>query len=123
MVEHRAVEIGEDIPHIKRQIHACRQFYRAIVNRFDTALFGKGVNEQFLWAVRVHHAEADGEHEFRTFIGDLDRAQVGVTKPSFCLQVHFGDKEAHVLFEITAQDAGCTFWNPIAILGEPSFEP
>ena len=122
--EHRLVERRELVRlfEVGGKIHVSRQLHRPVIRRFDTAVARQRVDEELLRSVRVHHAQADWQHELRRLVRDLQRSQIREAQPGVLGEVHLGNEEAHVLPQITSDHLRRAGWNPVAVLAEPRLE-
>ena len=122
LVEHRLVEVAEVVAHVLGDIHAGRQFHRAIVGGLDAAVFGKHVNDEVLRPLRINHAEANRQHELRRFESELQRPQIGQSRALMLGQVHLGDKKFHVVADVGLECAIRADRNLVAVELQPGLQ-
>src|ERR1043166_5368878 len=126
LVERGAPHVREIPLHELGHLHRLGELDAPVVHRLDPALAGDRVDEQLLGAVRVRHPEADGQHEARRVVRDLERTELRGCGSVLCAelriapaQIHLGDEELHALLEIALDHVRGLHRHAVAVRAEP----
>ena len=120
--EHRLVEAREVAFDVGRHVDIRRHLNRPIVRRLDTAVLRQHVDDHVLRPARVHHAEADRQHELLALECELQRAQIGEAGLRLLLQIHFRDEELEVLPDVRLESSRSPSRDLVAVLLQPRLE-
>ena len=80
------------------------------------------VDKQFLVTIGIERAQAQRQHKLRRLISNLDGPKIVEAQFRLLFQIHFGDEEMHLLFDVAAEHFRSAFRKPVTVFLEPCFQ-